>query len=219
MKKRLIAGVMMLLLPGPAWRTAEARPAQKVIDRIVARVDDDIILLSDLRELGEYQQLVEGKSESDAQLLDRLIDQWIVRKEAETARFPLPADADVERSLERWKKSFATPEDYEERRKQAGLSEAEVRQIVQMQVYLNNYLDSRFRPLIHVDEKAIEEFYNTRVVPRAKARGQAPPSLEAASDYIQEALIQQGIDEQADRWLKESRARLQIKKFLDEGGK
>jgi len=219
MKKRLIAGVMMLLLPGPACWTAEARPAQKVIDRIVARVDDDIILLSDLRELGEYQQLVEGKSESDAQLLDRLIDQWIVRKEAETARFPLPADADVERSLERWKKSFATPEDYEERRKQAGLSEAEVRQIVQMQVYLNNYLDSRFRPLIHVDEKAIEEFYNTRVVPRAKARGQAPPSLEAASDYIQEALIQQGIDEQADRWLKESRARLQIKKFLDEGGK
>jgi len=219
MKKRLIAGVMMLLLPGPACWTAEARPAQKVIDRIVARVDDDIILLSDLRELGEYQQLVEGKSESDAQLLDRLIDQWIVRKEAETARFPLPADADVERSLERWKKSFATPEDYEERRKQAGLSEAEVRQIVQMQVYLNNYLDSRFRPLIHVDEKAIEEFYNTRVVPRAKARGQAPPSLEAASDYIQEALIQKGIDEQADRWLKESRARLQIKKFLDEGGK
>jgi hypothetical protein len=219
MKKRLIAGVMMLLLPGPACWTAEARPAQKVIDRIVARVDDDIILLSDLRELGEYQQLVEGKSESEAQQLDRLIDQWIVRKEAETARFPLPADADVERSLERWKKSFATAEDYEERRKQAGLSEAEVRQIVQMQVYLNNYLDSRFRPLIHVDQKAIEEFYNTRVVPRAKARGQAPPSLEAASDYIQEALIQKGIDEQADRWLKESRARLQIKKFLDEGGK
>lgn len=210
----------LVVLAAATWLTGfSGASGQTVIDRIVARVQDDIILLSDLRELGEYQQLVEGKSESDAQLLDRLIDQWIVRKEAETARFPLPSDADVERSLQRLKKSFATPEDYEERRKQSGLAEADVRHILVTQLYLSNYLDSRFRPLIHVDQKAIEDFYNTRVVPRAKARGQAAPSLDAASDYIQEALVQQGIDEEADRWLKESRARIQVKEYLNEGPK
>lgn len=193
--------------------------AQKVIDRIAARVDDNAVLLSDIRELSEYQQLVEGKSESDARLLDRLIDQWIVRKEAETAKFPEPSDADVERSLQQLEGSFATHQEYEERRKQAGLTEEEVRRIVKLQLYLNDYLDSRFRPLVHVDRKAIEEFYNNRVVPRAKERGQAPPTLEAASDSIQEALTQQGIDEQADRWLKESRARIQVQKFPDESEK
>lgn len=199
--------------------TAPRVPAQKVIDRIAARVDDDVILLSEIRELGEYQQLVDGKSESNTQLLDRLIDQWMVRKEADTARFPQPSDADVEQSLQRLKDSFASPQEYEDRRKQAGLTEGEVRRIVDLQLYLNNYLDSRFRPLVHVDQKAIEKFYNNRVVARAKARGQAPPSLEAASDSIQEALTQQGIDQQADRWLKESRARIQVQRFPDENEK
>jgi hypothetical protein len=84
---------------------------------------------------------------------------------------------------------------------------------------LSNYLDSRFRPGLQIDPKAIEEFYRTGVVPVAKRRGQEPPSLEAARDAIEEALVQSGINEQADRWLKESRVRLHIEKLLDEGAK
>jgi hypothetical protein len=56
-------------------------------------------------------------------------------------------------------------------------------------------------------------------VPRAKARGQEPPTLDAARDIIQEALVQRDINEQADRWLKESRDRLHVQKFLEEGAK
>jgi len=37
--------------------------------------------------------------------------------------------------------------------------------------------------------------------------------------YIQEALTQRGINEQADVWLKESRGRLHVEKFLKENGK
>jgi hypothetical protein len=61
--------------------------AQDVIDRIAARIEGDIILLSDVRQLGRYQMLVEGKSENDAQLLDRLIDQWVVQNEADAEVF------------------------------------------------------------------------------------------------------------------------------------
>jgi hypothetical protein len=43
--------------------------------------------------------------------------------------------------------------------------------------------------------------------------------LEAAREAIEEALVQSGINEQADRWLKESRVRLHIEKLLDEGAK
>ncbi|HUL17149.1 MAG TPA: hypothetical protein VLV88_14215 [Terriglobales bacterium] len=214
---RILSGILILAI-SVSLCAPFARP-QKVIDRIVAKVEDDIILWSDIQELADYQKLIEGKAESDQELLERLIDQWIVRKEAETARFPQPSEADINRSLQRLKKSFATEEDYEERRNQAGLTEAEVRHFVTLQLYLSNYLDSRFRPLIHVDQKAIEKFYEDRVVPRAKARGQAPPTIESASDYIQEALVQQGINEQSDRWLKESRDRLNVEEFLNEGQK
>ena len=190
--------------------------AQEVIDRIVARVENDVILLSDIRLLSRYQLLVNGKSETDADILDRLIDQWIVRSEAATAHTPKPTDADIERGLQRLQQGFANRPDYEARRKLADLSEAEVRSLTADQLYLDNYLDSRFRPSVQVDEQAIQNFYQTAVLPRAKARGQNPPSLDAAHDYIQEALIQDGINAQADRWLKESHARIRVTKMLEE---
>ncbi len=193
--------------------------AQKVLDRIVARVEEENILQSDVEQLARYQMLVDGKAESDAGILDRLIDQWIVRKEAEASRFPAASDVDVDRGMQRLMRSFAKPEDFEAQRTKAGLSEIEVRQIVVAQTYLSNYLDSRFRPTVQVEESAIKDFYEQAVIPRAKARGQEAPSFETARDVIQEALIQQGINEQADKWLKESRDRLNITKLSNEGGR
>ena len=189
------------------------------MDRIVARVENDIVLRSDVQELKEYQELVDGKSESESALLDRLIDQWIVRSEAELSRFPEPKNEEIDTGVARVVKSFASAEEYEARKKQSGLNDAEVRKIVAAQLYLSNYLDSRFRPSAQIDEKAIEDFYQNAVVPRAKARGQEPPTLDASRDIIQEALVQNDINEQADRWLKESRARLHVQKFSEAGAK
>jgi parvulin-like peptidyl-prolyl isomerase len=187
-----------------------------VMDRIAARVENDIILLSDVRILSRYQQLVDGKSESDAQILDRLIDQWIVRNEAETARFPRPSEEDITRGVERVQKSFTSSEEYEARRKQLGLTIIDMRNMVASQLYLSNYLDSRFRPSVKVEPKDVEDFYDKAVIPRAQARGQEPPSLEAAREYIHEALVQRSIDEQAERWLNESRGRVHLEKMLEQ---
>jgi len=194
-------------------------PAQEVVDRIAARVENDVILLSDVRALSRYQQLLDGKSETDTQILDRLVDQWIVRTEADVSHSPRPSEADIDHGLSRVRESFGSEEEYQAKRKQAGLREQEVRAMVTAQLYLSNYLDSRFRPAVQVDPKEIEDFYQTAVVARAKARGQEPPTLDAARDSIQEALIQNGINQQAELWLKESRLRLHVEKFLDEVAK
>jgi|SRR5580704_10702032 parvulin-like peptidyl-prolyl isomerase len=186
------------------------------IDRIVARVDVDIILLSDVRALERYQQLVDGKSETDAQVLDRLIDQWIVRNEADTAQFPHPTSDAIDKGVERVRGSFTTPEEYETKKKEVGLTDSDVRKMVASQLYLSNYLDSRFRPSVHIESKDIQDFYEKAVIPRAQARGQEAPSLDAAKDVIREALIQTGIDEQANRWLAESRSRIVVEKMPEQ---
>lgn len=219
MRGRLIPVFLISLAAFFGLAFAQPLPAQEVIDRIAARVENDVILMSDLRELSRYQQLEDGKTESDEQLLDRLIDQWIVRTEAEASRFPQPSEADINRGMERLQKSFDSPEEYDSRKKQSGLSDAGVRRMVAAQLYLSNYLDSRFRPSVQIDANAIENFYQNAVIPRAQARGQTPPPLEGARDSIQEALVQRGINEQANRWLKESRARLHVDKLLAEGTK
>lgn len=216
MQAREKTGFMILLIALSIG--GQVATAQKVVDRVAARVEEEVILQSDIELLARYQLLVDGKSESEAHILDRLIDQWIVRKEAEASRFPAASDSDIDRGMQRLERSFAKKEDYAAQREKAGLSEAELRQIVTTQTYLNNYLDSRFRPIVQVDEKAIQDFYNDALIPRAKARGQEPPSFDAARDLIQEVLIQRGINEQADKWLKESRTRLSITKFLNEVG-
>jgi hypothetical protein len=190
--------------------------AQEVVDGIAARVDTDIILLSDVRMLARYQNFLDEKSQSNSEVLDHLIDQWIVRNEAKAALFPQPSDDDVQRSLERLKRSFSSAEEFEAREKQAGLTDEDVFRMLRAQLYLSNYLDSRFRASIQIDEKDIEDFYQNRVVPRAKSRGQTPPTLDAARGFIQEALVQRAINVQADRWLKESRARLRVEKLLIE---
>src|ERR1700738_1032681 len=147
-------------------------PAQEVMDRIAARVENDIILLSDVRILSRYQQLVDGKSESESQILDRLIDQWIVRNEAETARFPRPSEDDVSRAVERVQKSFTSPEEFEARKKQIGLTDSDIRNMVASQLYLSNYLDSRFRPSARIEPKDVEDFYDKAGITRAAARSE-----------------------------------------------
>src|ERR1700688_305804 len=77
----------------------QATFAQELIDRIAARVENDIILLSDVRHLGRYQMLVDGKSETEAQLLDRLIDQWVVQNKPAASGFPLPPEAELTQGL------------------------------------------------------------------------------------------------------------------------
>ena len=208
-----VLGVALLAL------TATCVRSQELLDQIAARVESDIILLSEVRTLSRYQMLVDGKAESDAAILDRLIDQWIVRSEADTARFPHPTDVEIAHGVEHLQASFASPDEYEGRKKQSELSDKQIRRMVAEQLYLSNYLDSRFRASIQIAESDIEQFYETRVVPRAESRGQTPPTLDAARGFIQEALVQRAINVQANSWLKESRARLRVEKLLNESPK
>ena len=208
----VLAGALLAL-------AATCLRSQELLDQIAARVEGEVILLSEVRTLSRYQTLVDGKAESDAEILDRLIDQWIVRNEADSARFPRPTNLEVAHGVEHLEVSFASPEEYQARKKQSGLADKEIQRMVAEQLYLSNYLDSRFRPAVQVDAKQVEDFYQQAVVPRAKARNQAPPPLDASREYIQEALVQRGINEQAEVWLKESRARLHVEKFLNENGK
>src|SRR6202045_5025014 len=100
--------------------------SQEMVDRIAARVENDIILLSEIRLLSRYQEFLDGKSETDTQILDRLIDQWMVRTEADVSRFPHPSEAEIDRSLESLRKSCTPAEQYDAREQQSGLGDREV---------------------------------------------------------------------------------------------
>jgi hypothetical protein len=192
-----------------AWLPPAAR-AQKAIDRIVVRIEDDIILLSEVRELAAYQQLVDGHAEPYAKLVSELIEQWIVRSEATMARFPGPADPEIDREVAQIEGRFPSPQAYDERLAELGITSRTVRRLVGQQIYLARYLDYKFRPAVQVDDAAIEAYYKQQLTPQLEAKNQAVPPLADVSEQIREVLTAQGVNARAATWFDETKSRLKI---------
>jgi hypothetical protein len=209
-----ISGAILTAVAGLA---PEVR-AQQVVDRIVARVEGDILLQSDLRELGAYQQLLGGPVEPEPKRLDELIDQWIIEHEAEAAQFAQPSEEDVTFVLQQAQKSMGGEQQFQVKLKAQGLSIATVRRILGREIFFSRYLDYKFRHAAQVDSAAEEKYYKDEFAPQMAARGQAAPPIESVREQIHELLVQKEITARAEQWLTESRARLKIEVIAQVGG-
>jgi hypothetical protein len=195
--------------------------AQRVVDRIVAIIEDDIITQSEVRELGRYQVLASGRqgspATSESEVLSLLIDQWIVANEARTARFPHPGESEVDRAMQHMAAQFGSPAAWQARLNELELRPATVRAILERQLWLTRYLEYKFRPAAQIDPAELEKYYREELAPRLTSNGGTVPSLASVEDQIRELLIQRDINARASRWLAESKSRLKIE--VHNGGK
>ena len=201
---------LAIVLALPAIAMPQSAPLPQIVDAIVVRIEDDIITLSELRELAAYQQLLDGHSQSNEEIRSELIEQWVVNNEATTTGFPLPAQTEADRELSRVESSFSSPAVYQQRLEAIGLTVAAVRRIVTRQIYLARYLDYKFRSSIQVTDAAIADYYRDHLVPELKAKGQQPPPLTDVTEQIQEVLVEQGVNERTAAWFDETKPRLKI---------
>ena len=185
-------------------------PQVQIVDAIVVRIEDDIITLSELRQLAAYQQLLDGRSQSKEELRSELIEQWVVDNEATTARFPLPAEAEVAREVARIENTYKSPPPYQQRLAELGLTAEAVRRMITRQIYLARYLDYKFRSSIQVSDGAIDNYYRDHLVPELQAKGQQAPPLSDVTTQIQELLIEQGVNDRTAAWFEETKPRLKI---------
>ena len=193
--------------PSEAPATA---PEGQVVDGVAARIEDDIILESEVRELGSFQKLVDGKEKPRQELIRELADQWVVRGEIETAKYPPPSAADIDRAYAQLAAQFGSPEEFAKRCASVGLTQAAVRRMLEQQLYLSRFLDFRFRPAAQIDSKQIEAYYDDRFVPQLKAKNEPVPPLDDVEDTIREVLVQQAISDRSAQWLDDTRSRLKI---------
>ena len=187
------------------------------IDGIAARIEDDIILESEVHELGAFQILSDGKAKPRSELIRELADQWVVRGEANTARYPFPSADEIENAYQQFVKQFPSPEEFRKRLFAADLTEAAVKRILAQQLYLAHFLDYRFRAAAQVDDKEIEKYYNEEFAPQLRARNEPVPSLEDVEDTIREVLVQRAINDRAEKWLDDTRQRLKIDIVSEKG--
>jgi parvulin-like peptidyl-prolyl isomerase len=215
MRRRLIFALLVTFPLGSAgaYPSTKGHP-DRVVDRIVARIEDDIILLSQIRELGAFQKLVEGHAEGDDRLLAELIEQWMVRTEATAAYFPQPAQSEVDREMARLQSQFASPEAYARRLRELELSDSEARELLTRQIYIERYLDYKFRPTVQIEASDIEAYYQKELLPELARKNQPAPPLAEVEGQIREVLTQRGISDRTAKWLDDTKSRLKIEVSL-----
>lgn len=195
-----------------------AQPQQTNVDGIAVHIGNDVVTESEVREMEDYQQLLDGKSQSRAKILQELVDQWIVRTEAATVKFPQPTAADVNQEWQALLKHFSSPQDFRARLAAVNLTQVALRRVLERQLYYVRFLDYKFHAAAQVTSAQIEAYYQNDLSPQLQKQGAAIPPLTQVEARIRQLLTQEQINEKAAQWLNEAKSRLRIVIQPSEGG-
>ncbi len=208
---------LALLLPAELSQAPEG--GDVLIDRLVAVVDDDPILLSDIRRLVGLGLVEEVAGESEAQLerrvLDRLIDQRLRLREIERHDFaPLPP-GEIEAQLERIRSDFPGPEELGRHLASLGIDEEGLSLLVARQLRVLVYVERRLSPRVFVTLEDIRAYYHDVLVAEMASRGQPAPALEEVRDQIRDLLHEKQLNREIEAWTEELRLEADIADHLD----
>jgi peptidyl-prolyl cis-trans isomerase SurA len=186
------------------------RSAAEVVDRIVAIVNGHIILQSDWDEGLSYEALLTNRRLADFSederkaILDRLIDQELLRQQMKSSDFPHATDAEVDARVTEARKLYpraTSPDAWRAILVQYHLTEKDLVAHVREQIDLMRLVDARLRPAVQIDSKSIEAYYRDQFVPQLKQQGSREVPLADVSAKIREVLTEKKVNELLLSWL------------------
>ena len=202
----------LLLVPGPA--------SAEVIDRIVAIVNGRIILQSDWDEALCYEALLSNRKleqftdDERRALLDRLIDQELLREQMNSSDFRHATDDEVSARLADARKQYPeaeTPEGWRTLMARYHLTEKDLTTRIRQQIDLTRLVDARLRPTVEIDSKSVEAYYRDQFVPKLKQSGASEVNLADVSSKIRDLLTEQKVSELLVSWLHTLRSEGQVR--------
>lgn len=215
------AAATLLFLASPAAAQPPETPVGlELQDRILAVVDEDPILSSDVDRaitLGLVERR-EGESvrELRRRVLDSLIEQSV--RLQEVSRFGIeqvPVEA-IEAQVEAVRGRFASDEEFLARLDEVGLDLEALRQLVARQLAVLVYFEEFLGPRIFVDLEEIRAYYEETFVPAMRAEGTVPPPIAEVREEIREILKQRKLNEAIERRTEELRREADVLDFFDE---
>jgi peptidyl-prolyl cis-trans isomerase SurA len=186
------------------------------LDRVVAVVNGDVILESDLeaeKRFAAFQPFSEPDTSRD-QLIERLIDRDLILQQLKLQPEPPITDAQVDAQLAVLRKGIPACAAYQCETDagwakfiiEQGVTLDELRERWRMELGVLRFVDERFRMGIRILQPEIDAYYQKTLVPAYERRKVAPPAEAKISDRIQEILLQQRVTSMLDDWLKTLRA-------------
>jgi hypothetical protein len=189
--------------------------AQKTVDQILVIVNDDVITRSDLL----WSLALDPAAPNPAapvspdvlrQKLDVMIDERLIQQEA--ARIPsseVTRDEVIKKRTELISR-FKSEAAFRDRVGSVGLTPEKIFDLLRQRILIERFVDFRFQTFVLVTEPEIQRYYDQRLVPEIRAKGQVPPPLDKVRDDINSVLKAEKVNEEIDRWLNVVRQRADI---------
>jgi hypothetical protein len=213
----LAASVLLAAAPAPAQDPAPAAELPILVDRIVAIVGEDPILLSEAEEvigLGlAGRRLGEGDAELRERVIDGLIEQRLRFHEVDRSGFHRVPVTEIEARVADIAAAFPDREAFLRRLAELGMNEQEVRQLVARQIAVLTYVTERLGARVFVGFEDIRAYYQESVVPDLERRGEPVPPLDEVREAIRAVLHEQRLNQELERWTEELRAEADVLVF------
>lgn len=210
---------------------AESNGQSVVLDRVVAVVNGDVILESDVDEERRFEMIqpYRGIGEfSREKAVQRLIDRALILQQAELQQETDVSNEDLDDQIATLRRDIAackqhhceTEAGWQKYLGENGFTEAEFRDRWRKRMQLLRYIELRFRSGIHITEDQIREYYEKTMLPEYARQKVTPPPLDAVSKRIGEVLLQQQVGNLLRDWLASLRAQGSVRIIrLDEAGR
>ena len=216
-QKAITATALVLMLS--VFLIARPRASAEVIDRIVATVNGHVILQSDWDEALCYEALLTNRTlaqftdDQRRAVLDRIIDQELLREQMKSADFPHASDTEVAARVADARKQYAqaaSSDAWQSLLAQYHLTEKDLLAHVRQQIDVMRLVDARLRPAVQIDSKSIEAYYRDQFIPKLKQSGVSDVPLAEVSAKIRELLTEEKVSALLVFWLQTLRSEGQV---------
>lgn len=213
-RKLLISAMLTLVFLSPAMTRAV-----DVIDRIVARVNGNIILQSDWYDEVAFEVFTSGRPldnttpEQRKSALDRLIDRELLheqmpRSDSSSAPDDTASTEEVKDRVSQVRALYpqaVTAGQWSAVLAAYGLTEPVLERRIAEEFNVSRLVDSRLRPSVQIDQKSIESYYNQELLPQLRKAGAKDVPLAEVSPKIKDLLTEKRVNELLTAWLQNLR--------------
>ena len=198
-----------------------------VLDRVIAVVNGDVILDSDVDEELRFEEIQPYRVavvNSREKTIERLIDRTLILQQATLEAEDAVPDKELDAQLLTLRKDIPackqyhceTDEGWKKYVEDHGFTVEEFRERWRKRMELLKFIEVRFRNGITISDQQIEDYYQKTMLPEYAKRNVTPPKLETISNRIEEVLLQQEVGALLEDWLKSLRAQGSVRMITTE---
>jgi len=188
------------------------------LDRVVAIVNGDLILDSDVDQERRFQDLLpygeSGKEFTREKAIERLINRTLILQQAKQQPEDDIADDDVTTDIGDLKKQIADCEKtdcesdagWRKFLASQGFTEEEFFKLWKQRMEVLAFIEERFQVGIKITPEQVKAYYETTMLPVYAKKGVKAPPIESISTRIQELLLQMQVSGLLNDWLNSLRS-------------